>query len=379
MIYQNARFDTGHVKVVTRAYNELISQKPFDLGLLGIEDLMKTLAKENPEIIWTPRIHFGGLIDVPDENGETVAQGQVAGFAVDLQSDLEIKLLKLEEALKSGRLPAKPGEILISDALMNKLNLTVGDRVTMISSTMYGSMAIGDFNIAGSVKFGMQALDRGGIVASINDIRNFLDMDDGASEILGFFPDFEFHQPESEGIARSFNEKYTDEADEFSPQMITILDQNGLRRMLETFSSMVGVFLFTFVLVMAIVLWNSGLMNGLRRYGEIGVRLAIGESKGHVYKTLIYEGLVIGFIGSIVGTIFGLLFSLYLQEHGIDTTSYYKDSTMIMDSVMRAKISATSYYYGFIPGITASLLGVLMAGIGIFKRQTSQLFKELEQ
>ncbi len=53
-------------------------------------------------------------------------------------------------------------------------------------------------------------------------------------------------------------------------------------------------------------------------------------------------------------------------------------SSIMISSVIRAKVSPTSYYIGFLPGVFASVLGTVFAGIGIYRRQTSQLFKELE-
>jgi hypothetical protein len=58
-----------------------------------------------------------------------------------------------------------------------------------------------------------------------------------------------------------------------------------------------------FILAMSLVLWNSGLLGGLRRYGEIGVRLAMGEEKRHVYGSMIIESVFIGLAGSVIGTI----------------------------------------------------------------------------
>ncbi len=51
---------------------------------------------------------------------------------------------------------------------------------------------------------------------------------------------------------------------------------------------------------------------------------------------------------------------------------------MMMQGVMKAKITPEAYYIGFIPGIFATTLGTALAGIGIFKRKTAQLFKELQ-
>jgi putative ABC transport system permease protein len=129
---------------------------------------------------------------------------------------------------------------------------------------------------------------------------------------------------------------------------------------------------------MSLVLWNTGLMSGIRRYGEIGVRLAIGESKGQVYRCLLYESFLVGTVGSLIGTAIGLGFSYYLQEVGLDISGMMKGSTVIMADIMRAKITPASYYIGFAPGLLATFLGSAISGIGVFKRQTAQLFKELE-
>jgi putative ABC transport system permease protein len=129
---------------------------------------------------------------------------------------------------------------------------------------------------------------------------------------------------------------------------------------------------------MSIVLWNAGLMNGIRRFGEIGVRLALGESKGDVYRSMVFESICIGIIGSVLGTILGLALSYWMQYQGFDFSSMMQKSTIMISSVMRAQVTPTAYYIGFLPGIFASVLGTMFAGIGIYKRQTSQLFKELE-
>ena len=129
---------------------------------------------------------------------------------------------------------------------------------------------------------------------------------------------------------------------------------------------------------MAIVLWNSGILGGLRRYTEFGVRLALGEDKWHVYKSLLWEGVIIGFIGSIIGTIFGLAVSHLIHVVGFDMSGMMQNATILMPSVARTIITPTAFYIGFIPGIFSMVLGNALAGIAIFKRSTARLFNELE-
>jgi putative ABC transport system permease protein len=55
-----------------------------------------------------------------------------------------------------------------------------------------------------------------------------------------------------------------------------------------------------------------------------------------------------------------------------------KGASIMIPSVMRAHITLTTYYIGFVPGILSTVIGASLAGIGVYKRQTANLFKELE-
>lgn len=378
-ITENARFETGHCKVITRAYAAAMSEKPFDLGILEADVVLQNLDDEFPEYKWIPRIYFGGLLDLPDVEGNSLSQGQVIGFAVDLLTDnTENELLNLEKALVSGRLPQVSNEILVSDEVASKMKANLNDEVTVISSTMLGSMAMKNFVITGTLKFGVKALDKGAIIIDIADAQQFMDMENACSEILGFSKKGRYKESQTYEISQKYNEKYSDESDEFSPMMLPLMEQGEMKLFLATTDSRVGMFLFIFIILMSLVLWNSGLMNGIRRYGEIGVRLAIGESKTHIYRAMILESVIVGFAGYVIGTIIGLGFAYLLQEVGVDISSMMNDVSVIMNSKMNAQITKDCLYIGIIPGLISTIIGSMFAGIGIFKRKTAQLFKELE-
>jgi putative ABC transport system permease protein len=380
MVSSNARFDTGHVKVMTRAYEKHAGQIPNDLAIINVNSILEQLKSYKEGMIWTPRTRFAGLLDIPDEKGETRAQGPAMGLGVDLigSSSPEKRILNLEKALVQGRLPQKEKEILLSDEFAKKLGVNMGETATLISSTMNGGMAMYNFTVCGTVRFGITAMDKGAVIADIRDIQAALDMADASAEILGYSKDMLYADDAMSKLTRSFNEKFSKEEDEFSPVMVRLSEQNNLGDYLELVSYRINIMNAIFMAIMSIVLWNSGLMNCLRRYGEIGLRLAIGEPKGTLYRWMVCESIVTGFAGSAIGTLLGVAASYYLQYNGIDIGSMLKGSTMIFANVMRARVTQMSYIVGFVPGLIAPLLGSLFAGIGIYKRQTSQLFKELE-
>jgi putative ABC transport system permease protein len=384
MADSNARFEAGHLKVMTRGYSELSDQMPNDMALLNVGNLIIELKKDYPDIIWTPRIKFGGLLDIPDEEGITRSQVPVFGMGINLieAKSPEISILNLEKAIVQGSLPRARNDILISDDLAKSLNVSIGDSATLIGSTMYGSMSMHNFRIAGTVRFGMTIVDRSAIIADINDVRDALDINDGASEIVGFSKNMIYEDNIMKNVAMDLNRKfinsYSNENSEFSPVIISLGEQGIFGYLLKIIDAIVGGFILFFVFAMSLVLWNSGLMNGIRRYGEVGIRLAMGEPKGDIYRSMIIESLCIGIAGSVLGTAFGLMLSYWLQNVGYDFGSMTQKYTVIMSTVFRARVDTFSYIIGFLPGVFASVIGTMFAGIGIYRRQTSQLFRELE-
>ncbi|HRY82997.1 MAG TPA: FtsX-like permease family protein [Candidatus Cloacimonadota bacterium] len=418
-IRQNAGFDTGHLKVVTAAYSRLLSQKPYDLGLLDIQDELATWKAAYPQLDWVERIHFGALLDVPDNLGQTREQGEVVAFGIDLlSSGRERKLMHLDQALVSGRIPSQSSEILLTDSAFRRLALKLGDPVTLIGSDVFGSMTFRQFRVTGSVRFGVEALDRGAVIVDLADARGMLDMEGGAGEILAFFRNGSYDQKAAEQIRDDFNRRFGDMEtassggtqtgksaiweeetassggtqtgksaiqsessairDEYAPVMLAMSDQNNMGYMLGMMQYLLAIFSLVFIFILGIVLWNSGLMNGIRRYGEIGVRLAIGESKTQIYRSLLIEAGAIGFAGSVLGILLGLLLSAYFNLKGMDVSVFSRNSSLLSEDIIYTSVSLKTALSALIPGMLSTLLGAALAGMAVFKRQTSQLFKELE-
>ncbi len=378
-IEMNARFSAGHLKVATRAYFDEIDQLPNDLAMLDTGELLQDLSENFPDFSWSERILFGGLIDVPDAFGETRAQGPAMGMGVTLLDNAaETERLRLTSAIVRGGLPIRSGEVLLSEQFSQKLKVSPGDKLTLIGSTMEGSMAFYNFTLAGTLRFGADALDRGTIIADIGDVRNALQMENATGEILGFLPGNLYINDQARQAATSFNARHNESDDEFTPKMLALSQQGTMGFYVEMAEVWAFYISMVFVMAMSLVLWNAGLLGGLRRYGEVGIRLAMGEEKRHVYLSMIYESVFIGIIGSGLGTAFGLFFAWLLQTYGINISGMMQGGAVMMPDVIRARITPPDYYLGFVPGLLSMVIGTMLSGIGIFKRQTARLFKELE-
>ncbi len=376
----NARFSTGHVKIMTRAYAEYTSQSPNDLAILETDSLMYNVSAMIPEMEFSERIYFAGIIDVADKYGETMTQGPCMGIGIDLLSGnmSETERLNIPSSLKSGNLPEKRREALLTTEFAEKLGLNSGDTITLVGSNIYGALIMYNFLMSGTVEFGTTALDRGTIIADIQDVREALNMAGASGEILGFFRKGNYDDEAANEITDRFNQRYLDEDDEFSLVMKSLPRLNNMGFLVEYSGKLQGILVSVFILAMSLILWNAGLLGGLRRYGEFGMRLAIGEEKSHVFRTMMIESFIISLFGSVTGIICGLGVSLYLQNKGIDLGFIMKNASIMMPTVFRAQITPQTWYIGLIPGFISTQIGTMLAGRGIFKRQTTQLFKELE-
>ena len=439
-LQSTAVISSGHVKVVTKAYKKESNQLPNDLALFDTKNIIQTLSDMYPDYFWTPRITFGGLLDVPDKNGETKEQAPVFALGIDFFSEKsrQVEIWELEKCLISGRLPKDRDDALVSTKLAKQLGIGSGSSITLIGSTMDNAFTTYNFNVVGTFNLYKGQTDRQMMLVDISGARQALDMEDAASEILGYHNSLYYHDKEAVTIRKHFNITYSDSIAQilrneeskdilsymngwneintieksklpqqrsnalfdnqmydnseewgelsvedpsiYTPTMVALRDGSQLATMVDFSTVALGVMAGIFLVIVMIVLWNMGLMNGLRRYGEIGLRLAIGESKGQVYRSMVNEAVLIGFVGTLIGTIFGISITYYVQEFGIDYSEAINQlsTTMVMPNVFYAKVTPELYYIGFIPGVLATVLGTMLAGLAIYKREMSQLFKELE-
>ena len=127
--------------------------------------------------------------------------------------------MNIQKSIVKGSLPSEQGEALISDDFAERFGVSLGDDVTLFGSTMNGSMAFKTFKVSGTLRFGITLLDRGAIFMDISDAQQALDMEDAASEVLGYFKTGVYDDLMAQQVQKSFNTKYSIADDEFSPQM----------------------------------------------------------------------------------------------------------------------------------------------------------------
>ena len=383
LFFNTALVNSGHIKVVTHAYNLEYQLLPNDLALLESDKLINDLEERYQDYMWTRRITFAGLLDVPDSNGETLMQSPVFGLGIDFLSNnsKQFKVWGIDDKITKGEIFSNKNEILLSEKLAERLNVNPGNIVTFIGSTMDGAFSTYNFLVSGIFNLNLGPIDKDMMIVDIKGAEIALDMDNASSEILGYEKNLFFDDKETVFMRNEYNIQFSDTTDVYRPFMLALRDSNQMSTIVDFSNVIMFIIMALFLIVVTLVLWNMGIMNGLRRYGEIGMRLAIGETKRHVFKSMIVESLMIGFLGSLFGTMIGISITSYLERVGLDYSKAIdslNSSNFAMPNVFYPQVTSELFYIGFIPGILATVFGTMLAGRAIYSREMAQLFKELE-
>ncbi len=388
MIDMTANLDTGHLRFVNRPFYEEEFLSPMDRALPAKTETGRWLEENSdPRVRWSPRIRWAAIMDVPDDQGETKHQTPVLGMAMDLLSKdtPELARLKLADSIVAGRLPNAPRELIAGHQLAETLQLELGRPVTLIGQSFDGGLATDNYTVVGFVRFGVAAMDKKMALIDIKDAEETFYMQDMVTDWLGFLP-AEVGYREYAGFKHALQERMTGllarppaawAADD-EPIVLSILEQRNLQSLVRTFEMVKNVVVIIFVVLMTLVLWNAGLLNGIHRYGEMGLRLAMGETHRALVASLGMEALLIGVIGSATGCLIGGAIVYYLQEVGVNMGDAFAKTGMMLSDVARGRLSVSGFVLGIVPGMTASVLGSLIASMAVFKRSEANLFRELE-
>jgi putative ABC transport system permease protein len=388
MIDITAHLDTGHLRFVNKPFYDEEHLNPLDRALAGQKETLQWLRQNgDPRIEWSPRIRWGAIMDVPDEKGETKSQTPVIGMAIEMldKGSAERERLDLEKSVIEGVVPSNAKEMLVGYKLAEALGLSLGDRVTLLGQNFDGGMATDNYKVVGFVKFGLAAMDKKMAFIDLADAQQTFYMEDMVTDFLGFLPmnvGYKEYDQLKQGIMSHLSALKQNPPGEWAsdddPLILSVLDQRNMRVLSEQFELVDDVVIGVFAFLMVLVLWNAGLLNGVHRYGEMGLLLALGETHKKLIGLMALEAFTVGLLGSAAGCMIGGGVVYYLQEVGISTHGISETSGMMMSDIIRARVSLNAFVFAVIPGITASVVGNLIANLAIFQRSEANLFRELE-
>ncbi len=353
ILNSSIRLSSGHVRIIDRDYQ--VKQRLLSLNHPvdgyhgeGYQAMVADLAGIEFVDDVVPRLRFGAMVS------KGAALEGVMAMGVD--PGAEDRLIGLSRYLSEGRLP-RPGEraAVTGYRTLEELGLSVGDRLTLVFNTAFGSLKGYTFEVVGSLKSAIAYLDKGLVLVPLDVAGAMLDMGPAVTEILVMARDEAQVPAVLRGIdqvleARDAAGRYLAEPWYEHGEMIRALQMER------------GVYniIYIFILVLAsFVVVNTMVMIVNERRREIGMMAALGLRPDEIRRLFMLEGGIMGFFGSALGAVLGGGALRVLSASGIPIPGMSGlDPALFVPAKLYPEFSARVMGFAFIAGIAVTLAAV---------------------
>ena len=202
------------------------------------------------------------------------------------------------------------GTIMIGAELAYNLNLNVGDKINLVSSsfisTPFGSIPKQEnFNIAGIFDSGFFEFDQNLIYILISDAKSILNSSDDEIDLEIYLDD-------------PFNaERYKKQIQKKDNEIAIFTWSDANKTFFNALKVERNVMFIILTLIIVVAAFNiiSGLTILIRnKTKEIAIIRTLGLSKKSIIKSFFLTGFTIGLLATISGIIFGIIFSFYIDN-----------------------------------------------------------------
>lgn len=289
----------AHGQINTAGYREQVYEKPWEHWISDASETVQQL-KTHPAVAQVfPRAEFFALLT----NGRITIAGR--GQGVDgVEESKFFTTLNIEEGVA---LSDQADGILLGRGLARALKVKAGDRVTVLSNTIHGSMNAGDFHVTGIFHTGSKDFDDTIFRIPIAQAQTLLDTDRVESIAIGL----------KDENAWPAIETWTSSQKNLEATPFAVLDKVYYQNSVDWLNQQFAVIQFIILSIVVLGIFNTVSSGILERRPEIGNLRANGESQMDVFRLLLLEGAIAGVLGALIGLAVAFLLNITFLQNGI--------------------------------------------------------------
>ena len=344
------RLSSGHIQVRAATYNENKSSLKWDDLVANPDQIASQIAALSQVKAATPRLYASGFLS----SGTQSAGAKITGIdPLSPASD------PYREGIVSGSYlsPDDRDAVLIGKPMAEKLNLKVGDNVSLSLNTANGNVQEQTFTVKGIYTTNTYGFDSSTVFLPLAKAQAMTQTENHASTIFVLLKD----TSQTDAVVSALKVPA-------NLQIKTWRDLNALFVEWESLAqSYIGIFYMIILAITASVIINTLIMSVYERTREIGILSAIGMRGVRIMGLFLAESSLLAVGGVIMGLLLGLL-SVYL----FNINGYYIGNMgltgILVTDTIRAKLTlndtinvtimtfVVTILSGLYPAITASRL-----------------------
>ena len=290
----------GHGQIHEKNYRNQVYEKPWDHWISDWREMARDL-KQIPHVNHVfPRVQFFSLLT----NGKVTVSGKAQGVDGKEESQF-FNTLNIEQGVN---LSDQRDGILLGQGLARSLDLKVGDRVTLLTNTVYGSMNAADLTVVGIFHTGQKEFDDNLFRIPLDQALRLLDTQKVESIALGLDSDHAWSE-----IAQAILSRWPN----LDAIPFEVLDRVYYQNSVDWLKSQFAMIRIIILTIVILGIFNTVSTSLLDRKQELGNLRANGDSSQDVLRLLLCEGLVLGLLGGALGIVGSLVIQKWILGHGI--------------------------------------------------------------
>ncbi len=338
MVEKNKRSDSGDVSLYADGYR--LSK--------DIKNIIKDAVTIKKEILNIQGVKNAVLRVKADGLASTARKSSFA-FINGIDLDSENEFGEFSSFIKEGKLNLEKNGCVIGIELAKTLKVKIGSKVVFSTQDAKGEINSIALKIEGIVQTTNIVYDNTAIFADIKRVHKFLGIDaDDAMQIAVMGDD--------EKLVDTLKNKYP------HLEVKTFLELQPTMKMMQ--DMMVIFNSITFFIVMGVVfvgIFGVLYVSVLDRIREFGIMKSIGMHYRYIRWQIVLEAVFVGIFGYILGAILGGGLLIYLENYGLDFSSFSDALAMWgYESTIYGTIKLSYFTTTFVAIISASILSVLI-------------------
>ncbi len=316
-IDQVARIFLGHIQIHALGFFE--SYLSFDVQQVieNPEEIVERVSQVPGVVAASPRLDtfaFGSTGEYAHTMRmlgiDPLREGAVTGYPERIVAG---------EYLSPDPVPGAP-EILLGEGMAKYFRVQPGDRIFVTVQTFTGDVNYEVFYVRGIFRTANPDVDNFLVLVHLKDLQRLMAQDVAyfQGKVTGIVVLVEDAMRAKE-VAQRIREALADTPyevrswEEMAPDLVQLLNLDR---------AFLRVLLFVFLLVSALATSNTVLMAVLERIREFGVMLALGFGPSDIFRLILLESAIVGFLGALLGLAGGTLLSLYFRVKGLDLQAF---------------------------------------------------------